>query len=115
MKKIVITQLVDNSISIYGVFNSFKEAYGQLNRFNENIMANSGYNHYKDKVRAFTKAVRDDHVFVKITKHYQDDDGTGMAIENNNYLTKETHFYVSEVDTSKVYPNTYAGIMDFDK
>jgi len=74
MKKIVITQLIDNSISIYGVFKSFKEAYEQLNRFNENIMVNSGYAHYKDKVRGFTKAVRDNHVFVKSTLHYIDEE-----------------------------------------
>ena len=41
MKKIVITQLVDNSISIYGVFNTFKDAYVQFNRFNENILKTS--------------------------------------------------------------------------
>jgi len=112
MKKIVITQLIDNSISIYGVFKSFKEAYEQLNRFNENIMVNSGYAHYKDKVRGFTKAVRDNHVFVKSTLHYIDEEAAMNEDKSKSY-TKETLFYVSEVDTTKVYPNTYAGIMSF--
>jgi|LULU01.1.fsa_nt_gb hypothetical protein len=114
MKKIVITQLVDNSISIYGVFNTFKDAYVQFNRFNENILKNSGYEHYKDKVRAFTKAVRDNHVFVKRTKHHFSEDDAINGVDKNSYL-KETHFYVSEVDTSKVYLNTNLGIMGFNK
>ncbi len=114
MKKIVITQLIDDSLSIYGVFNNFKEAYQQLSRFNENIMENSGYNHYKDKVRAFTKSVRDNHVFVKPNLHYIDKNSEINEDKTKSYI-KETLFYVSEVDTSKVYPNTYAGIMSFDK